>query len=402
MVWALALATFVLWVGAAAILPLLPVYVRRDGGSTGIVGAVMAAFFAASVIFQYPAGWLTDRIGGRPVLVAGLACYALGSLGFLAGWPPVADVGLRGLQGAGAGAVEVAAFSMVAAAVPAQRRGQAAGMIYGGQLGGMAIGPLGGSLVGVGAMGALFVVASAAAALACVPVLVGVHNRPGGLAAASTTAPAPSTAAAVAPTRPGSARVGLHLRGNRGLVGLLVAALSTGVLSGVYEACWTLLLTSRGAEQWQIGLSWTCFALPFVVMSVPAGRLADRADRRWLIMGSLVWSAAFMAGYPFLGHVSLLIGLGIFEAVGVAVGAPATQSLLSQVARPEERGRAQGLFGSSQTGATAAASASAGVLFGMAPWVPFVAGAASVAVLVTTLPVIWAHLPGRASASPSD
>lgn len=399
----LALTTFVLWIGAAALLPLLPVYVRRDGGSTTVVGAVMAAFFAASVVFQYPAGWLTDRIGGRPVLLAGLGCYALGSLGFLLGWPPAADIALRGFQGAGAGAVEVAAFSMVSAAVPMHRRGRAASRIFGGQLAGMAIGPLGGSLAGVGAMGFLFVAASAAAVLASLPVLLGARSRLLGARSRLLSRPRVQASApeALALDRSGDSKVGLHLRGNRGLVGLLVAALCTGVLAGIYEACWTLLLTSRGAHQWEIGLSWTLFALPFIGLSVPGGRLADRADRRWLIIGSLAWSAAFMATYPFLGRVTFLIGLGMFESVGWAVGAPATQSLLSQVARPEERGRAQGLFGSSQTGATAAAAASAGALFGLDPWVPFVAGAASVAVLGGILPLIWAHVPGRAHAQPA-
>ena len=39
-------------------------------------------------------------------------------------------------------------------------------------------------------------------------------------------------------------------------------------------------MDSRGAADWQIGLSWTLFALPFAAFSPIAGRLVDRLDRR--------------------------------------------------------------------------------------------------------------------------
>src|SRR5665213_1800690 len=64
--------TFLLWIGASAIVPLLPTYLHGHGASTGLVGVVMASYFALSVVTQYPAGRLTDRIGARAVIVAGL------------------------------------------------------------------------------------------------------------------------------------------------------------------------------------------------------------------------------------------------------------------------------------------------------------------------------------------
>ena len=65
----LALTTFLLWVGASSILPLLPEYLRDRGASDGLVGIVMASYFVAALAFQYPAGRLADKIGRRPVLV---------------------------------------------------------------------------------------------------------------------------------------------------------------------------------------------------------------------------------------------------------------------------------------------------------------------------------------------
>ena len=97
----LTLTVFLQWMGATAIVPMLPVYIRRLGGSDALAGVVMAAFFAAGVLFQYPIGRITDRVGRRPVLVAGLAVYGAASLMFLAPIVPSAAIALRSLQGIG-------------------------------------------------------------------------------------------------------------------------------------------------------------------------------------------------------------------------------------------------------------------------------------------------------------
>lgn len=118
----LSLAVFLQWFGASAIIPMLPVYIRHRGGTDSLAGVVMAAFFAAGVLFQYPAGRIADRLGRRPVLLAGLVIYAIASFAFLVPMGTTMDIGLRALQGIGAGAAEVAALAMVSAAVTAERR----------------------------------------------------------------------------------------------------------------------------------------------------------------------------------------------------------------------------------------------------------------------------------------
>ncbi len=412
LVGALAGTTFLLWLGASAILPLLPEYLRHGGASDGVVGFVMAAYFVAALVSQYPAGRLADRVGRRRVLLGGLGCYAAGSAAFLAPIGPVADIAFRALQGAGAGAAEVAALAMVSGAVPLERRGRAFGSIYAGQLGGMAVGPLVGSVVGLGAMQATFVGAALAAVVAGVPVVasaaVGTHGAPVrgvDVARIAGVRAAPGDGVLAAPGDAGApgpgARRWERAAGGRRLppaaVGALVAAAAFGLVIGVYESCWTLLLVHRHARSWQIGLSWTLFALPFAAMSGPGGWLADHADRRWLVVGSLTSSVGFCALYPFLHQVVLLLALGPVEALGSAMALPAAQSLLTQGARPTELGAVQGLFSTSQTGAIAVAAAAGGTLFGLATWAPFVAGAGCAALATASLPTVWRRVAGRVS-----
>lgn len=381
----LTLAIALQWTGASAIVPLLPDYLRQRGGSNAAVGLVMASYFAAALVSQYPAGRLSDRHGRLPVLFGGLGLYALGSMAFLSNAGAYADVAFRALQGAGAGAAEVAALAMVAASIPLQRRGRAFGSVYGAQLAGMAVGPLLGSLIGVGGMNWLFLIAGLASLAAALPVTLG--------AGRVSPRPVPTATPAARMGPPGSLR--MLVTGNRALIGAVLCAVAVGVTTGVYETCWTLLLDSRQAATWQIGLSWTMFAVPFVAMSRPGGWLADHADRRVLVVVALLWSAAFCLCYPYITSVAGLVGLGALEAVGFAVALPSAQSLLGQETPAGLVGRAQGLFATAETGSTAAVAAASGVLFGAGRWVPFVAGGAISVLFVLGAALTWRPVRGR-------
>jgi MFS family permease len=362
----LAGTAFIEWLGASAILPLLPAYLRLHGSSTAAVGLVMSSYFVAGLIVQYPVGYLGDRIGQRPVMVGGLLSYALGSLGFLLHPGVGGYAALRAAQGAGAGAVQVASFALVGAVVRPERRGRAFSWLFAGQLAGMAIGPLAGSIAGVSGMGTLFAITALTSTIAAGWVLIRLPR--------------------VAPVRNA---VQTRLVINRLLLGVLLTGVIGGLITGVYETCWTLLLDLRGAQAWQIGLSWTLFAAPFALFSPLAGRMADRFDRPKLTILALASSVGFAALYPFLHSLPMLIGLGAIESIGVAVAYPAAQSLLASSVPESALGRAQGLANATQTAAIALSAGVAGALFGIGPWVPFVGAAGAAALLTATLPFIW-------------
>jgi DHA1 family multidrug resistance protein-like MFS transporter len=273
--------------------------------------------------------------------------------------------------------VQVASFALVGTAVPVERHGRAFSWLFAGQLGGAAIGPLAGSIAGVSGMGILFVATAVTSTLAGLGVLkslppVAVKARPRG-----TTE--------------------VRFRVSRLLAGVLICGIVGGLVQGVYETCWTLLLDLRGAHAWQVGLSWTLFAAPFAAFSPLAGRMADRYNRRRLAVWALASSLCFAATYPFLHSLPLLIGLGAVESIGVAIAYPAAQSLLAEAVPEATLGRAQGLSNAIQTGAIGAAAAVSGTLFARAPWVPFVTAASIAAVLTASLPLVWGSGPVNSS-----
>lgn len=376
-VTALSISAFTEWCGATAVIPLLPLYLRHRGASITLVGVTMAAFFAAALLVQYPLGRLSDRIGRRKIQIGGLATYAIASVLFALIGAPVLALVFRALQGCGAGIVDVANAATIAEVVPASHRGRAFGTFYGSRNVAMAIGPFIGGLAGIAGMKWVFLLAAVASTAAIVPILAFLPKSP--------------------PARLALDAVGrrIQLWRNRSFVGVAVAFVTVGIVVGVYEVCWSLLLTVKGATAWEVGISWTLFALPFAVMSFPAGWLVDHFDRRYLVGIAVAGSGIFAATYPSLHSVGLLIGLGSVEAVLVALGAPAESAQLAQSVPSSELGRAQGAAASAQTAATAVAAGVAGSMFAIHPWLPFVSASALIFVGVAVIAVLWRGVPGR-------
>jgi FSR family fosmidomycin resistance protein-like MFS transporter len=63
-----------------ALAPLFPLITESLGVSYSMLGVVMMLFYAVSAVLQPLAGFLVDRIGGRVVLLAGVAFMSLGAL----------------------------------------------------------------------------------------------------------------------------------------------------------------------------------------------------------------------------------------------------------------------------------------------------------------------------------
>jgi MFS family permease len=67
--------------GIFLILPVFSVYaVRYPGASVGLAGVAFGSYALTQSLAQIPLGWASDRWGRRPVLLIGLALFALGSI----------------------------------------------------------------------------------------------------------------------------------------------------------------------------------------------------------------------------------------------------------------------------------------------------------------------------------
>jgi MFS family permease len=150
------------------------------GGYTGarhepllVLGVLLAVYDGAEVALKPVFGALADRVGPRPVLLGGLAAFAVFSAAFaLAGDPALVGVARFG-QGAAAAAFSPAAGALVAGLNPAARQGRAFGGYGLYKSLGYAAGPLlGGVLVTAGGLRLLFAVLAVLAAVVAVGAAV--------------------------------------------------------------------------------------------------------------------------------------------------------------------------------------------------------------------------------------
>lgn len=98
--------------GLFLILPVFALHVRgMPGGDSGfLVGLALGIYGLTQGILQIPYGLASDRYGRKPVIVAGLVLFALGSIGAALAHTVVGIAIGRAVQGAGAVSAAVTAF----------------------------------------------------------------------------------------------------------------------------------------------------------------------------------------------------------------------------------------------------------------------------------------------------
>ncbi|MBP6723554.1 MAG: MFS transporter, partial [Halioglobus sp.] len=67
--------------GLFMVVPILSLYATDLPGATpGLIGLAMGAYGLTQALLQIPLGWLSDRVGRKPVIIGGLLMFALGSV----------------------------------------------------------------------------------------------------------------------------------------------------------------------------------------------------------------------------------------------------------------------------------------------------------------------------------
>jgi MFS family permease len=100
--------------GMFIVLPVLALYAETlpGGRDHALVGLALGAYGLTQAVLQIPFGWASDRWGRKPVIVAGLVIFALGS--FIAAWAPDIWWTIAGRVVQGAGAISAAVIALTA------------------------------------------------------------------------------------------------------------------------------------------------------------------------------------------------------------------------------------------------------------------------------------------------
>jgi len=327
------LTDFLVWLGSGAIYPYLPVFLREDAGaSLGMIGLVAGAYYVAVLAFSVPAGRLSDRVGRKPMLVAGTALYAVSMLLFTLTKDPWLFVLFRAIEGLGAAAVVPAALAFVAEISSEEHRSRAYGWLTSAQYAGLIIGPAAAwallSFESGGDYGfdAIFLFGSAITAAAAVTLAVYLREPDKAGGSPRHAVPRPPLRSLL--SRPVAAII------------LIVATAEFAI--GGFEVVWSIYLRDLGASLAVVGLTWVLFSAP-LLLSFLGGRLADRHSRLALLVAGFSVQAVCWLLVPIFHDPAVFLLIVPVDGLALALASPATQAFLVQVSPPPWLGTIQGM-----------------------------------------------------------
>jgi MFS family permease len=364
----------VMLIGISALFPVAPLYVAAHGGGASAIALFVAGPLLANTLVQVPAGRLADRFGRRPMLIGTRAVYGVVSLALFANVGPLWLLALlRTMQGAASGAYTPALLAALTDLSEPGTRGRRFGQLQASEMAGLLLGPVLGGAVALWRVSGAFGVSGVAVLLGLLPMLRVPETR-------TTQA-----------SRAGAPR--LRWWRVRGILVPALGLLAVGSLFSMYDVVWPQYLAARGNSAFVIGLSISLFAVPILLLATRGGRISDRVDRRRLVPAAMLVTAACASSYPFLRSLSVILIIGVAEAVAFVFIEPSLLAVIGDSAPEHERGRAMGVGGFFMFGGSAVGAAVLGSLYGVSEGVPFWGGA----VMMTLAAVLCAALlPARA------
>lgn len=273
-VWPLLLMVCCTMLGAGLVVPVLSLYAVSFGVSATMVGMLVTIFGIGRIIANFPSGWLSQRMGRRPLLAAGPALVAIGAVGAAITTDFTWLLFWRFVQGVGSGMYQTVSLAALADISTPATRGRLVGIYHAAIQFGASIGPLVGGTVGAAfGLAAPFWVLFVISVATCVLAVTTFRDVDKG-------------------TRSMSGALGVK---RRGLVNTPFMAISlvTCVIFFARTACMFQLIPLIGAETFglgvaAIGVAITVIAFAMLVVLPPAGALVDKIGSRLAVVGSMI------------------------------------------------------------------------------------------------------------------
>jgi MFS family permease len=146
-----------------------------------------------------------------------------------------------------------------------------------------------------------------------------------------------------------------------------------------------------GLEEKAIGTLFLVIVAAVALTTIPAGRMADRVGKRWVVMAGMVLAAAGMWLVPATSRLEGLLAAGVLLGLSYALTFPAWLALVTEMAPPARLGLAVGASETAQGLGLVVGPLLGGFLWDAAgPHAPFVASAAAMtAGAVIAAMVLW-------------
>lgn len=328
-------------------IPLIPLFARGLGASTVDVGLINAVFMLAAAALALPLGLMSDRLGRKRLILAGMGISCLASLFLFVARTPL-HVGLIYLfAGVGLACFSPAAMSYVGDSSPPDFLGRAYGWYTSALYLGMALGPGFGGAVAMKGFRTAFAVSAVMIGAGTVMACFGIGN------------PTP-------PLRhPSGSR---HLRSdfreifrNRTVICCWIVTFFSTYAWGSLFAFFPLYARDLGISIPQTGLIFTTQAAVNALCRIPIGHLQDRTRNRraFILWGNTLFGLSIALIGTARGALPLYL---LFAGVGITMAATFTSigAVLSESVETRIRGLTMGGYNTCIYGGFMASAATLG------------------------------------------
>ena len=349
-------AVFLLGLGEELWKKFLPKYLEALGAGTPIIGLFGTAEDFFDAIYQYPGGWIADRLGRRRAFLIFVALASAGYLVyyFASSWPLV-FVGLA-LVMAWQSMASPAIFAVIGDSLPQHRRAMGFTMqsilkrvpiVIAPVIGGAMIASLG-IVKGVHA-GLLITLGLAGITLLLVlKVNIAINASPA--------------------TNISGVWRSFHTALKRLLISDVIIRMCegmTGVLTILYVTNVQRFSTARYGALIAVQM------IVSILVYIPAGKIADRIGRKPFVVVTFLSFALFPLAVMFAWNFTLLVIAFVIGGLR-EIGEPSRKAMIVDSAREDLRARSVGLYYLIRSLSITPAAAIGGLLWKISPQVPFV------------------------------
>ncbi len=317
---------FISMLGMGIVNPFLPIYANTMGASRLEVGFIQAAFSMTGIGTLVFVGRLSDRYGRKLFLSGGLIILAISSVGLMFAYDPLHLILWRFVQGLGASAHLPIAQAYLGDITPEGDEGKWMGYFNAVLFAGMGAGPLvGGVIADAYSMNTSFLIMAVLNVLGLIATIIFLKEMPRRTASREHSS-------WIAPLK------------SRVLRGVFGYRMTMGVGTATLMAFMPLFADVK------IGMSASLIGIllaartPVSVVQTYTGRLADRWDRRAMVIWGGIASIAATALLPLTGGFLLLLAAYISVTLGQSFGMPAANAYVVQEGRTYGMGASMTMF----------------------------------------------------------
>jgi len=313
------LAIFASMLGQGIVVPLLPVYAHELGASGFTIGIMFGIYSLSRTAFLPYFGSASDRGGRKPYITAGLLAYFLASIAYMFSRDVGALILVRFFQGIAAAIILPVAQAYVGELTPRGKEGFMMGLLnlslYGGLSAGPVLGGIAKDTLGIRAafigMGVLCILAF----FLCLMFLPPIKDEP-----------------LVSRNKP-QQHIMNFLR-NRHLLGLFLFRFAATMSIGVFWSFGPLIANTKfNLSGSATGILIMLSVLISAVLTTPMGYLADRFNKRFMVMLGGVISVLSMLFFAYSEKAWGLYAASILLGISGGISVPAMMAMAVFVGR---------------------------------------------------------------------